>query len=329
VPSTTSPEEWTDLASTPAGAGIQAEAKALRSAAPVRTFVARVFGAHTDERAWRVGAKGEQLVAAQLSRLGPSWHVIHSVTLSETGTDLDHLVIGPGGVFSVNTKNHPGHRVWVRGDTFMVNGHRQTYVWASRSEGRKVALMLSAACGFEVAVRPVIAFVGVTDLVVTEQPADVRICSRRRIAEWLAAQACTLSAGQVEVIFEVARRSTTWPHHRQGVIDEQLQPATVAVGPAANGLSAGRCPAPGDLVQPSPTTVVLFISHDSTDGTILRGDPRPHTKFVSGAGFRWSAHQLLWYLPKSRALPPRGDHIESLADQLRSVGFGVSVEIKP
>lgn len=329
VASAPSPEEWTDLAATAAGAGLQAEARALREAAPVRTFVARVLGVHTDERAWRVGAKGEQLVAARLERLGRSWHVIHSVILSETGTDLDHLVIGPGGVFSVNTKNHPAHRIWVRGDTFMVNGHRQTYVRASRSEGRKVARMLSAACGFEVTVRPIIAVVGVTGLDVKEQPADVRICSLRRIAEWLAAQPRTLSREQVEAIFSVARRSTTWWHHREGVLDDGPQVETGVVGPAANGPSAAQDPGPGDVVRPSPAAVVLLISHDSTHGTVLRGDPRPHAKLVSAAGLRWSAPQLLWYLPRSRGLPPRTDLIDGLAELLRAAGFAVRVQVNP
>jgi hypothetical protein len=54
--------------------------------------------------------------------LGPSWRVLHSLVVSEEGTDLDHLVIGPHGVYCINTKNHPGHSVWVAGNTFMVNG---------------------------------------------------------------------------------------------------------------------------------------------------------------------------------------------------------------
>ena len=35
----------------------------------MRTLFARVLGVHTDERAFRVGAKGERLVGQQLDRL--------------------------------------------------------------------------------------------------------------------------------------------------------------------------------------------------------------------------------------------------------------------
>ncbi len=45
------------------------QAVALKQAAPVRTMVARVLGVHTDERAWRIGADGEQKVAGQLAKL--------------------------------------------------------------------------------------------------------------------------------------------------------------------------------------------------------------------------------------------------------------------
>ena len=40
-----------------------------RTERPVRSLLARAFDAHTDERAWRMGAAGEELVAIQLARL--------------------------------------------------------------------------------------------------------------------------------------------------------------------------------------------------------------------------------------------------------------------
>ena len=100
----------------------------------------------------------------------------------------------------------------MKDETAWLNGNRpeHNYVRASPSEGRKAACLLGAACGFEVVVKPVIAFVNAIDLEVKEQPADVRICSRRRIAEWLAAPPRTLSPERVEAIFSIARRSTTW-----------------------------------------------------------------------------------------------------------------------
>lgn len=53
------------------------------------------------------GAKGEEHVGGLLDRLtGEGWQVIHDASLGRG--DLDHIVIGPAGAFTVETKSHPG-----------------------------------------------------------------------------------------------------------------------------------------------------------------------------------------------------------------------------
>jgi len=54
------------------------------------------------------GASGEEHVGALLdSFCEGDWRVIHDVTLSRRG-NVDHLVIGPAGVFTIETKSHAG-----------------------------------------------------------------------------------------------------------------------------------------------------------------------------------------------------------------------------
>ena len=53
---------------------------------------------------WQVGAVGEQRTARELNRLGPDWVVLHDVPRKD-GTNFDHIVIGPPGVFVLDTKN--------------------------------------------------------------------------------------------------------------------------------------------------------------------------------------------------------------------------------
>jgi hypothetical protein len=120
-------EECEDLAARRGGAEAREQAVALRQAAPVRTFLARMLRVPTDERAWRVGADGEEKVAAQLVKLiqrDTRWRVLHAIPVGDRGSDIDHLVIGPGGIYSLNAKHHPGAKVWVGGNTFMANGQR-------------------------------------------------------------------------------------------------------------------------------------------------------------------------------------------------------------
>jgi hypothetical protein len=53
------------------------------------------------------GARGEEQVGGLLDGLAASgWHAIHDVSLGRG--NVDHILIGPGGVFTVETKSHPG-----------------------------------------------------------------------------------------------------------------------------------------------------------------------------------------------------------------------------
>lgn len=53
------------------------------------------------------GAAGEEQVGKLLEELaGQGWHVIHDVTLDHG--NVDHIAIGPAGLFTIETKSHPG-----------------------------------------------------------------------------------------------------------------------------------------------------------------------------------------------------------------------------
>jgi Nuclease-related domain len=53
------------------------------------------------------GAQGEEEVGRLLAELpGEQWRVIHDATLGRG--NMDHILIGPPGAFTVETKSHPG-----------------------------------------------------------------------------------------------------------------------------------------------------------------------------------------------------------------------------
>lgn len=53
------------------------------------------------------GATGEERVGALLDRLvARGWRVFHDANLGQG--DIDHILIGPGGLLTVETKSHPG-----------------------------------------------------------------------------------------------------------------------------------------------------------------------------------------------------------------------------
>jgi Nuclease-related domain len=67
------------------------------------------FRPSTDTLAWRRGAKGERRTArllAPLERRG--WVVLHDLAIPGSAANIDHLVIGPGGVLVIDSKQYRG-----------------------------------------------------------------------------------------------------------------------------------------------------------------------------------------------------------------------------
>ncbi|MEU8787898.1 NERD domain-containing protein [Streptomyces sp. NPDC048643] len=180
------------------------------SAGPVARALARILGHPADGDPWRKGAGGERRVGAELDRLRRhGWHVLHSIPLPGD-VDLDHLLIGPGGVFSINTKNHPGKPVWVGDDAVKVdNGDPRPYARRSRSEAERVQRVLGHFCGFGVPVEPVLVFVGVTDLKVEATQHRVRVYREREVSA-LAPLTGVWTPSQVTRIHSVARHRRAW-----------------------------------------------------------------------------------------------------------------------
>jgi hypothetical protein len=168
--------------------------------------------ARRERSAWRHGADGEESLAAELWRIARpgQWRYLHSVPVGSRGSDIDHVLIGPAGVFTINTKNHRGSNIWVGGNTFMVNGARHPYIRNSRHEAVRAGRLLSQACGFPVEARGVIAVIDPRNFTIKEQPADVAVTTRVQLSRWLARQPQVLDPHQIDAIFGIARRSSTW-----------------------------------------------------------------------------------------------------------------------
>jgi len=56
---------------------------------------------------WLRGAEGERVVGAVCAELkGDGWYAIHDVSLGHG--NVDHILVGPGGIFTIETKSHRG-----------------------------------------------------------------------------------------------------------------------------------------------------------------------------------------------------------------------------
>ncbi|MEO8698343.1 MAG: nuclease-related domain-containing protein [Acidimicrobiales bacterium] len=200
---------WNDLTANKPGAEARARALEIKQRAPIRVFLGRVLGVHNNERAWRVGADGEEEVARRLDKLPDGWCVLHAIPVGEKGSDIDHVIIGPGGVFTLNTKNHSNGKVWVGQKSFLVNGQKTDYLRNSRHEAKRATKLLSAACAFNVNVAPIIVVMA-SSMTVKAKPEGVEVVARKQIVKWLSSRPAVLTPDAVDRIFHHARRDLTW-----------------------------------------------------------------------------------------------------------------------
>jgi hypothetical protein len=136
--------------------------------------------------------------------------VLADVPVGLNGSHIDHLVIGPGGIYTLSAKGHPDARVWVRGDIFRVDGAPYAYVSNSRHEALRASRYLSAACGFKVAVTGLVIVFDAEEIVVRQAPGDVEVLTQTAVRAWFRRRGDVLDGPTIEAVHDAARRSTTW-----------------------------------------------------------------------------------------------------------------------
>ena len=163
---------------------------------------------------WYRGVIGERRIATLLDRLGAGWTVLHSVPVGRGTSDIDHIVIGQAGVFTINTKYSPGRKVWTAGYGMYVDGHPQMYVRNSVSEAARASTLLSRAVGMTIPVTGLIVFVDPgpmthKDSNGSDLGADVRVIPDSDLLASLEGRS-VFSAEQVERIVSGAVKPETW-----------------------------------------------------------------------------------------------------------------------
>ncbi|MFC5379312.1 nuclease-related domain-containing protein [Aquipuribacter nitratireducens] len=133
-----------------AGAGAQEQARRHEERVAALTaqraaIDARIEAASRQQQAWQAGADGEQRVGALLDALGPGWQVLHDVHWpGRQKANLDHVVVGPTGVWVVDTKNWSG-AVSLRDGVLRCGGYRK---------GREADAVMDAAAALAATLPP-------------------------------------------------------------------------------------------------------------------------------------------------------------------------------
>jgi len=237
-------------------------------AAP-RTWLGRILGRSpilAESSSWYTGARGERAVADQLASLPRGWAVFHSLPVGDGHGDIDHVVVGPSGVYTINTKHHSGKRIWVAGRTVMVDGQRVPYVPGAEAEARYVAAVLQRAGVPLPSISPLLVFVDPQNIDIRRSPALVDILSARRLVRRLVRRPEVLSPETVALISGVFDDPRSW-RPMPAPIDQQERFAELTsevrtarrrrIGWTASGAVAGAAAA--SFLLPQVATVVSTV----------------------------------------------------------------------
>lgn len=197
----------------------------VQAGATPRGRVAHFFGRNPldpDARSWFQGALGEIEVAGVLEQLGSSWTVLHAVPVGSGESDIDHVVIGPPGIFTINTKNHSGHKVFVGGGSLTIDGHRTDYMRNSVYEAQRASKLLSKVAGGSVKVRPLIVLVGVDHLSIGRKRPRVTVLHAEQLQRWLEKRPREHSDEAVAYFALIAEERATW-HTTANVTNDTLR----------------------------------------------------------------------------------------------------------
>jgi hypothetical protein len=214
------PEAGADLAANRPGGLSRQRAHELTRAAPVGARLQHVLRRADALGTLRSVHDAEQRVGLVLDRLDPVWRVVHSVPIGPAHPVISHLVIGPGGVFTLLSR---GHRRWrrdaaslervvavVERDEMLIDGLALPYLTQARAQAWRAARALSAAVGDVVHVRPAVVLVGCDDVRFHALPDGAQVLTRARLLRRLTAVPPTLCADEVSARYAAARRGATW-----------------------------------------------------------------------------------------------------------------------
>ncbi|PVY96325.1 nuclease-related domain-containing protein [Actinomycetospora cinnamomea] len=209
---------WEDLALRLPGHGLLEEAATARAAR----------GPEAD-RPYRLRADGQHAVAEALGKLtrspalrrgrGARWRILHAVPMAsdEGHVVIDHVVIGPPGLFTLQVVHLPGGRITLGDEELDLGGStldlprwRRIGVEAADRVSEGLARAAGATETLDPpAVHPVVVAVGAI-LVGQGRPRGVTVTRVGPLPRLLTAFGSPLSDLAVAQTYEVARRSTTW-----------------------------------------------------------------------------------------------------------------------
>lgn len=161
----------------------------------------------------RFGRRGHaaDAVRAKLCSLeSGETRVLEAVPAGPTRHEIDHVVIGPAGIFTVALYEERGREMRVSGYGMTVDGESVPYLRQAKLAAEQVARALTDGLDFDVPVRGcAVLLTGSHKPQVTydTRPIGVSLLTKSDVPRWFERQPVALTTEQVEALFAAARRS--------------------------------------------------------------------------------------------------------------------------
>lgn len=159
---------------------------------------------------WYLGAQGEITVAKLLAGLPGGWTVFHALPVRTRESDIDHLLVGPAGVFTITTKLHPAAKIWVAHRTLMVGREKRPYIRDAEFEAHRLTRMLRELTPLRTSVRPVVTFVDAKRITIRERPAQVKVIDADDLRRWLTTLPSVLGPTERMALVTLIDSPDTW-----------------------------------------------------------------------------------------------------------------------
>ncbi|TFD50290.1 hypothetical protein E3T55_10345 [Cryobacterium frigoriphilum] len=166
----------------------------------------RSFAAH----AARPGASVAVSQAPIVPTVPEDWAVFQPLSATS------HLVVGPGGIFTISVHRLAGDWAWVDKRTLLIAGRRTAHLRDAELDAARVTELLRARIALRAPVRPVVTLIGARLLGRGKAAASVAVpvLAEAALADWLICQPRVLRAGERMDLAGLIDHPGTWGTHR-------------------------------------------------------------------------------------------------------------------
>ena len=196
-----------------AGQSLVEELLRLQEDRAPRSRLARTIGISpldANGLAWLRAAQAEMVVGDILARLPEGYSVHHSLPIRNTAFWIDHLVVGPGGIYALSSRTRWDRDLTGSVRTIRVGNHIVPYLRDARFESTQITQLLAGAMPATAVVKPMIVLVNPHKIRLNRKPDVVTVIDSPRLRRWLVGRPRQFSAEEQATLTGVIDDAATW-----------------------------------------------------------------------------------------------------------------------